>query len=201
MVRNGEQWMLVFAPRGETTGFTSWYGTLWIEEPITLRAFHPLLSIKRFFGVAATETLSALLNESAQDQQEVTNQLGDQVRDAVEVLIRAFDRLDEGSGRTLLKGVAEKRLYDAALTVMMRLVFLFSAEERGLLHLGRPIYDNNYALSTLREQLQEIADRYGEEVLERRFDAWARLLSSFRAVHGGVQHQHFLLPASGGSVF
>jgi hypothetical protein len=201
LVTNGEQWMLVFAPRGETTGFTSWYGTLWIEEPITLRAFHSLLSISRFFGVAAPETLSALLNESVQDQQEVTNQLGDQVRDAVEVLIRAFDRLDEGSGRTLVKGVEEKSLYDAALTVMMRLVFLFSAEERGLLHLGKPIYDNNYAVSTLREQLQEVADRHGEELLERRFDAWARLLSTFRAVHGGVQHQDLLLPAYGGSLF
>jgi hypothetical protein len=201
LVTNGEQWMLVFAPRGETTGFTSWYATLWIEEPLTLRAFHSLLSINRFFGVTASETLSALLKESAQDQQEVTNQLGDQVRDAVEVLIQAFDRLDHESGRTLLKGVEEKTLYDAALTIMMRLVFLFSAEERGLLHLGRPIYDNNYAVSTLREQLQEVADRGGEEVLERRFDAWARLLSSFRAVHGGVQHQDLLLPAYGGSLF
>src|SRR5260370_2688713 len=114
MVRNGEQWMLVFAPRGETTGFTSWYGTLWIEEPITLRAFHSLLSIKRFFGGAATETLSALLNESAQDQQEVTNQLGDQVRDAVEVLIRPFDRLAEGGVRTFLKGAPHERLYNAS---------------------------------------------------------------------------------------
>jgi hypothetical protein len=201
LVTNGEQWMLVFAPRGETTGFTSWYANLWIDESVTLRAFHSLLSINRFFGVAATDTLSALLMDSSQDQQEVTNQLGDQVRDAVEVLIQAFDRLDHESGRILLKGVEEKTLYDAALTVMMRLVFLFSAEERGLLHLGRPIYDNNYAVSTLREQLQEVADRYGEEVLERRFDAWARLLSSFRAVHGGVQHQDLLLPSYGGSLF
>jgi len=96
------------------------------------------------------------MKESAQDQQEVTNQLGDQVRDAVEVLIRAFDRLDEGSGRTLLKGVEEKSLYDAALTVMMRLVFLFSAEERGLLHLGRPIYDNNYAVSTCESSCRKL---------------------------------------------
>jgi hypothetical protein len=201
LVTNGEQWMLVFAPRGETTGFSSWYATLWIEEQVTLRAFHSLLSVNRFFGVAASDTLSALLTESAKDQQEVTNQLGDQVRDAVEVLIQAFDLLDHESGRALLKGVEEKTLYDAALTVMMRLVFLFSAEERDLLHLGRPIYDNNYAVSTLREQLQEVADRYGEEVLERRFDAWARLLSSFRAVHGGVQHQDLLMPAYGGSLF
>jgi hypothetical protein len=171
LVTNGEEWMLVFAPRGDTTGFTSWYASLWIDEPITLRAFHSLLSTRRFFGVAPSDTLLALLKESAQDQQEVTNQLGDQVRDAVEVLIQAFDRLDQDSGRTLLKGLDEKSLYDAALTVMMRLVFLFSAEERGLLHLGEPLYDENYAVSTLREQLQEVADRYGEEVLERRMTA------------------------------
>jgi hypothetical protein len=201
LVTNGEEWMLVFAPRGDTTGFTSWYASLWIDEPITLRAFHSLLSTRRFFGVAPSDTLLALLKESAQDQQEVTNQLGDQVRDAVEVLIQAFDRLDQDSGRTLLKGLDEKSLYDAALTVMMRLVFLFSAEERGLLHLGEPLYDDNYAVSTLREHLQEVADHYGEEVLERRHDGWARLLASFRAVHGGVNHQDLMLPAYGGSLF
>jgi hypothetical protein len=201
LVTNGEEWTLVFAPRGDTTGFTSWYASLWIDEPITLRAFHSLLSTRRFFGVAPSDTLLALLKESAQDQQEVTNQLGDQVRDAVEVLIQAFDRLDQDSGRALLKGLDEKSLYDAALTVMMRLVFLFSAEERGLLHLGEPLYDDNYAVSTLREQLQEVADHYGEEVLERRHDGWARLLASFRAVHGGVNHQDLMLPAYGGSLF
>jgi hypothetical protein len=201
MVTNGEEWNLVFALRGETTGFTSWYASLWIDEPITLRAFHSFLSTRRFFGVAPSDALLALLKESAEDQQEVTNQLGDQVRDAVEVLIQAFDRLDQDSGRTLLKGLDEKSLYDAALTVMMRLVFLFSAEERGLLHLGEPLYDDNYAVSTLREQLQEVADHYGEEVLERRHDGWARLLATFRAVHGGVNHQDLMLPAYGGSLF
>jgi hypothetical protein len=140
LVTNGEQWMLVFAPRGETTGYASWYSALWLDEPITLRAFHSLLGARRFFGVAADSTLLGLLNESAQDQQEVTDQLGYQVRQAVEVLVQAFDTLDQDSNRTLLKGVSESVLYEAALTVMMRLVFLFSAEERGLLHLGKPLH-------------------------------------------------------------
>ena len=69
---------------------------------------------------------------------------------------------------------------------MMRLVFLFSAEERGLLLLGDPLYDEHYAVSTLVARLQEAADQHGEEVLERRHDAWVRLLSTFRAVYGGV---------------
>jgi hypothetical protein len=201
LITNGEHWMLVFAPRGETTGYASWYSTLWLDEPITLRAFHSLLGVQRFFGVASDSTLLGLLKESAQDQQEVTDQLGYQVRGAVEVLVQAFDTLDQDANRILLKGVAETVLYEAALTIMMRLVFLFSAEERGLLHLGKPLYDDNYAVSTLMEQLQEVADLHGPQVLERRYDAWARLLATFRAVHGGVQHQDLLMPAYGGSLF
>lgn len=201
LVTNGEHWMIVYAPRGETCGFASWYADLWMQEPITLRAFHSLLHLRRFFGVAAGETLAALYAESAKDQQEVTDQLGRQVRRAVEMLVAAFDQIDDDSGRTLLTGVPEKEVYDAALTVMMRLVFLFCAEERGLLLLGDALYDQHYAVSTLRELLRERADQHGEEVLERRHDAWSRLLATFRVVHGGVQHESMRLPAYGGSLF
>ena len=76
LVTNGERWMLVQAPRGETTGFASWYASLWAEEPLTLRAFRSLLSARRFFGVPDGETIEALLIESARDQHEVTEQLG-----------------------------------------------------------------------------------------------------------------------------
>lgn len=201
LATNGEQWMLVYAPRGETTGYASWYGTLWLDEPITLRAFQALLGVRRFFGVAADSTLLALLQESANDQQEVTDQLGHQVREAVEVLVQSFDAIHQDSHGAALQGIGPATVYDAALTTMMRLVFMFSAEERGLLHLGKPLYDDNYAVSTLQEQLQEVADRHGEEVLERRYDAWARLLATFRAVHGGIEHQDLLMQAYGGSLF
>src|SRR5206468_2374515 len=99
LVTNGEQWLLVSAPRGGTTGFASWYADLWMQEPITLRAFHSLLHLRRFLGVAGPETLSALYAESSKDQQEVTDQLGYQVRRAVEMLVQAFDRIDAESGR------------------------------------------------------------------------------------------------------
>lgn len=201
LVTNGEHWMVVYAPRGETSGFASWYADLWMQEPTTLRAFHSLLCLRRFFGVAAGETLQALYAESAKDQQEVTDQLGRQVRRAVEMLVQAFDQIDAESNRALLAAVPEKEVYDAALTVMMRLVFLFSAEERSLLLLGDPLFDQHYAVSTLRELLRERADQHGEEVLERRHDAWSRLLATFRAVHGGVQHEAMRLPAYGGSLF
>lgn len=201
LLTNGEQWMIVYAPRGETTGFASWYADLWMQEPITLRAFQSLLHLRRFLGVAAAETLPALFASSSKDQQEVTDQLGYQVRRAVEMLVQAFDRIDAESGRQLLAGMPEKELYNSALTVMMRLVFLFSAEERKLLLLGDPLYDQHYAVSTLSELLRERADQHGEEVLERRHDAWCRLLATFRAVFAGVQHEGMRLPAYGGTLF
>src|SRR5436190_8631393 len=117
------------------------------------------------------------------------------------MLVQAFDRIDAESGRMLLAGVSEQALYDSALTVMMRLVFLFSAEERGLLLLGDPLYDQHYAVSTLSELLRERADQHGEEVLERRHDAWSRLLATFRAVHAGVAHEAMRLPPYGGTLF
>ena len=201
LVTNGEHWMLVDAPRGDTTGFASWYAPLWQEEPLTLRAFRSLLGVRQFFGVADNDTLEAMLAQSATDQQEVTDQLGLQVRRAVEVLIQSLDRADQDHNRELLGDVPETVLYEAALTVMMRLVFLFCAEERELLLLGDPLFDQHYAVSTLVALLQEAADQHGEEVLERRLDAWVRLLATFRAIYGGVQHERMKLPAYSGNLF
>jgi hypothetical protein len=201
LVTNGHRWMLVNVLPKETAGFASWYANLWLEEPITLRAFRSLLSMERFFGVAEKDTLEAMLAESALNQQEVTDQLGYQVRQAVEVLIQSLDQADQEYGRELLGDVQETELYEASLTVMMRLVILFCAEERGLLLLGDPLFDQHYAVSTLRAQLREAADLHGEEVLERSNDGWCRLLSTFRAVYGGVEHERMTLPAYGGNLF
>jgi hypothetical protein len=196
LVTNGEQWMLVDAPAGAVTSLASWYAGLWGQEPITLQAFVNLLGIRRFF-VDSSEQLPALLDNSLKFQDEVTDALGEQVRRAVEVLIQALDRADVDRNRDLLDGVEPAELYEAGLTVMMRIVFLLSAEERGLLLLGDERYEANYAVSTLRMQLRSES----EEILERRWDAWSRLLSIFRAVYGGVDHEAMRLPALGGSLF
>jgi hypothetical protein len=196
LVTNGERWMLVDAPVGAVTSFASWYARIWSQEPITLQAFVHLLGIRRFF-VDEAEQLPALIDRSLKYQDEVTDALGEQVRRAVEVLIQALDKADQDRDRELLRDVKAPMLYEAALTVMMRLVFLLSAEERGLLLLGDERYEASYALSTLRMQLRAESD----EILERRWDAWSRLLAVFRAVYGGMEHENLRLPALGGSLF
>ncbi len=201
LVTNGEHWMLVDAPKGETTGYASWYAGLWLEEPVTLKAFRSLLGADRFFG-EPDKTLEAMLAESASNQQEVTERLGYQVLKAVEVLIQSLDRADQDYGRSLLSGVSEATLYESALTIMMRLVFLFCAEERELIPSKPfPVYEQNYSVSAISRQLRELADQHGEELLERRHDAWPRLLSAFRAVYGGLHHDDVHIPAYGGNLF
>jgi hypothetical protein len=196
LVTNGERWMLVHAPTGQVATFASWYARIWGQEPQTLRAFTSLIGVRRFFA-PEQDRLAALFERSLKHQDEVTDALGDQVRRAIEVLVQALDRADQDRNRELLRDVRPQDLYEAGLTVMMRLVFLLAAEERGLLLLGEPRYDSFYAVSTLRMQLR--AD--GDEILERRRAAWSRLLAVFRAVFGGIDHPTLRLPAMGGSLF
>ncbi|PZS07776.1 MAG: restriction endonuclease [Solirubrobacterales bacterium] len=201
LVTDGGRWTLVWAREGESTGTCTWRSELWLEEPITLRAFVTLLGAKRFFNLSEAEGLGALLRESAGRQQEVADQLGAQVRRAVELLIATLDREDRDRHGELLQHLESAEVYRGAVTVMMRLVFLFVAEERRLLPIDVPRYAETLAASTLRAQLQERADRDGEDPLERSTAAWHRILALFRAVHSGIEHDALRLPAYGGGLF
>jgi len=200
LVTDGEQWTLVSVPAEGGSSLGTWYARIWQQETVTLQAFVSLLEVRRCFGPAESN-LDSLFLRSLEHQNEVTDTLGEQVRRAVEVLVQALDRADLDRDRQLLKDVTPAQLYEAGLTVMMRLVVLLCAEERKLLLLGEPIYDQHYAVSTLRAKLREDKERLGDEVLERRHDAWSRLLAVFRAVYGGIEHETLRLPPLGGSLF
>lgn len=200
LLTDGERWTLVSATTDSSTTHVSWYSRLWFQEAETLKAFVTLLGIRRFYG-PEEERLESMLDASMEYNSSVTDTLGEQVRRAVEVLVQSLDRADRDRNRELLRGVEPSELYEAGLSVMMRLVFVLSAEERGLLLLGTPAYDQFYAVSKLRTDLQHESDRHGAEVLERRHDAWSRLLAVFRAVYAGIEHEELRLPALGGSLF
>lgn len=200
LLTNGVEWMLVHAPAERTATFVTWYSNLLAEEQITLRAFRSLLGAHRLFGVDDAETLDGMFERSRDDEREVTDQLGIQARRAVELLVAAYDRADRDVGGALLAHVPEYRLYEASLAVVMRTIFLLAAEARGLFPDDGP-WVESYAVTPLRAQLQADSDRYGIEVLERRFDAWPRLLATFRAVHDGVAHSRVRMPGYGGGLF
>lgn len=200
LLTNGEEWAIIYAPKHGPSSYGNWHARLWHQEKITFRAFVSLLSVRRWFG-PANESLATTFQKSLEHNEELTNTLGEQVRQAVEVLIQSLDKADLDRNRNLLKDVSPQELYEAGLTVMMRLVFVLSAEERGLLLLGEATYDQFYAVSTLRNQLADESEKHGAEVLENRHDAWSRLLATFRAIYGGIDHATLRMPALGGSLF
>ena len=201
IVTNGEQWTLVHIQPGEASTFATWRAELFSPEPLTLQAFVALLGVERTIGSSDDNRLEALFQRSASASHELTDQLGLQVRQAVERLVKGVDDIDRARNRQLLRGLPEKDLYEAAVTVMMRLVFVFYAEENRLLPLDDAFYQQHYALSPLRDQLEADREKLTDDVLLRRHAAWCRLLATFRAVHGGVEHEAMRLPAYGGNLF
>ena len=114
--------------------------------------------------------------------------------------MNAISRANQDRGGALLAGVEPHEVYEAAVTVMMRTVFLLVAEENDLLPTANPHYQALYAVRSLRESLQQESFE-NPEVLENRTAAWHRLLATSRAVHSGVHHDEISIPAYGGNLF
>ena len=201
LVTDGRWWAIVWARRGEAMGAAVWDASLFSEEPESLAGLVALLGRARFLGVADADRLPELLVESSERQEDITDQLGFQVRDAVELLIGTLDRLDAESGGAVLAGVNDDELYSGAVTMMMRIIFILFAEERRLLPVDHAIYDEGYSVGSLEAELSEQAALYGEQTLEHRTGAWHRLLATSRAIHSGVAHEDLRLPAYGGTLF
>jgi hypothetical protein len=200
LVTDGDHLTLVHAPLGGATGWGTWRASEFATEPVLLDSFRSLLHARRFQTVAASDTPEALLTASAGTQAEVTDQLGTQVRRATELLVNAISRANLDRGGTLLKGVGPHQVYEAGVTVMMRLVFLLVAEENDLLPVDNPHYQQLYAIRTLRQSLDD--ERHANpEQLETRSTAFHRILATTRAVHAGVRHDALAVPAYGGDLF
>jgi hypothetical protein len=202
---NGDAVRLTYAPHGESSGAI----TFRLDDmasvggrPI-LDAFVMLLSANRFFGVSAERSLPALLAESRKRQANVTNELAEQVFEALQILLRGFEAAAERDGRDLLDDALAREhdhLYKGLLTVLLRLVFLLYAEDRGLLPVEQPVYAAHLSVLALFEQLQADRGAYPDS-MSRRFGAWGRLVAVFRAIFLGVDHGALKMPARRGSLF
>lgn len=205
LLSNGEVVRLIYAPHGESSGAI----TFRIEDMISvggrpiLDAFVMLLAANRFFGVTEERTLPAILAESRKRQANVTNDLADQVFEALQILLRGFEAAAERDGRDLLDDALARggdHLYKGLLTVLLRLVFVLYAEDRGLLPVEHPFYAKHLSLLALFEQLQTDHGAYPDS-MARRFGAWGRLVSVFRAIFLGVEHGDLHMPPRRGSLF
>lgn len=206
LVTDGRWWTLVWAPRGGVTTSALFDTVAWTEpvERVVVRAFLSLLSRRRFFAVEDTETLLPLLKESLDSQEDVTDALGVQVRQAVELLVEAIGRADvteRARGGNGLADVPAQDVYRGAVAVMMRVVFLLFAEERGLLPSDNELYVQAYSAGRLCQELEDRARETTEDDLEQTGVGWHRLIALFNAVYGGVDHPALRMHAYDGSIF
>jgi hypothetical protein len=199
LLTNGADLRLVHVPPGMPAAWIQFDAPLFGDEKSLLDGLLTLAGPERFVR-PHPRRLAALVADSARRQTELTDALGEQVRDAVELAILALDAADRDAGRQLLAGVTPDELYRAAVYAVMRVVFLLFAEERRLLPHGNVLYDDAYGLGRLQHRL-ETERRRQPDTFAREADAWPQLLALFRLVFSGCPHPDLTLPAYGGDLF
>lgn len=203
IVTDGRWWALVSAAKDVTTASGVWDALLWREERASRDAFLALGSFTSIASGAPEKRLPLVFAKSVASAEEITEALGDQVRRAVELVLQS---MSDTHLRALAKGEPSplpedpKAVYEGAVTVLMRIVFLLFAEERGLLP-EHDLYRSSYAIARIREQLQRDATATSIEALDHSWETWHRLLAASNAVFGGASFQDMRMPAYGGSLF
>ncbi len=205
ILSNGRELRLVYAPHGESSGWLSFRITDMATvggRPI-LDACVMLLGRERWFGVSAEQQLPALLEQSRRQQANVTTALSGQVFEALEHLLAGFSAASERDTQGLLREALELgdgHVYSGLLTLLLRLVFTLYCEDRGLLPVESALYAEHYSVLGLFDQLEKDHARFPDS-MDRRYGAYARLVSLFRAIYLGVQHGDLQLPARQGGLF
>ena len=204
---NGSQLRLVVAPKGESSGYLTFplADLAEVSGRLMFSGLDLLLGQSHVFLDPDGYRLSDVLKKSRSFQAVVSNALADQVLAALWDLLRGFQQADELSQRQdieLLGDLPERdaqQLYGGLITMLMRLVFLLYAEDEALMP-SDAVYEQNYKLSGIYEQLQQDESEY-PDTMEQRFGAWAGLMSLCRLVFDGGGPTADYLPARHGQLF
>ena len=194
---------LVVAPRGEAAGWMSWPlpALARVSGRGMLAGLKLLLDAHALFTGAPSHRLPTLLAESRAAQAEVSARLAGQVLASLHELLRGLN----AAAPALIRDLAEHRpqhLYEGLLTVLLRLIFVAYAEDRGLMPSGsgggaKALYEQGYSLGGLHVRLLDDRALHPDTIDERR-GAWGRLLALFRLVERGSGD---FMQARGGKLF
>ena len=228
LVTNGRQWRLLFAGL-DYDAWCEWDIDLWFEEGELSPQVTALRTLLRGeLWTPETEDAEPPLLQAVRDtrkgQAELSEVLGERVREAVEILIRAHgdalsslgetddireyvEYLAEDAGAPApdadevreMFGASPAEIYRAACRVAMRLVVILFAESRDLLPRDNPLYHQSYGLHGLLERLERAAARGSS--LAGSFGAWPRILALFALVREGSHHPDLPVTAYGGALF
>ena len=229
LLTNGRQWRLLFAGL-DYDAWCEWDLELWFDEgelAPQVAALRTLLNPELWTpeSKGAPSRLLQAIRDTRRGQAELSEVLGERVREAVEVLIQAHgealhalthqsDVDSAGYGEFLADyagvsqdevssdlqdvsvGATSEEIYRAACRVAMRLVVILFAESRELLPRDNPLYDGSYGLNGLFDQLERDGGTLSDS-----FAAWPRILALFRLVRDGSHHPALPVHAYGGELF
>jgi hypothetical protein len=199
---NGRQWRLVYAG----SDWDAWCESdvdLWFEAGRPgpqVDAMRLLLSPHALLPRPDKPArLIEAIDATRKGEAEITADLGERVREAVEqVLYASAPVIDELRAELRLEN---RDIYNAAVRLVLRCVVILYAEARNLLPREHPLYYRSYGLEGLRDQLERIAGGRAKERLRQSDSAWPRLLSLFRLVYHGCPHEALVIPRYGGELF
>lgn len=217
LLTNGRQFRLCYAGQ-DYDSWVEWDADAWFSERELRERLYGFYTLLGPAGMGETGTrgsfpLLEAVEASRTRQGELSIVLGEQVREAVEMLLHELNlatqrsphlldvvkRIPQGGGldqRQLLEA-----LYQAAVRMIMRLVLVFFAEARDMLPRSMPFYQNNYSLEGLYEQLSRAERNEGRKTLEEREDAWSRILSLFILIYNGSYAHTLPVREYGGLLF
>lgn len=203
IVTDGRWWALVCARPDAMVASGVVDALTWVEEPLARDALLTVIGRQYIVGGDPDERLPKLFEKSVAEAEEITEALGVQVRHAVEGLVQAFA---ETAAEARRRGQPDPLpanphdAYSAAVTVLMRVVFLLFAEERALLPQGQ-LFQEGYGISGELDALERRRLAEGEESLDSTFLGWHRLLATSQALYHGASFENMRMPAYGGSLF
>lgn len=195
---------LVYAPVGENTGSLSFPLDCILSNAgrPAAEALRTVLGRHRLEIAPREQRLLPVLQRSRAYQNSVSTQLAQQVLSALYELVRGFQAADEAAHGAVLREVRERdpdEVYHGLLTLLLRLIVLLFAEDRGLMP-SSPLYQRHYGAHGLFEQLRADHERHSA-TMDRRYGAYARLIALFRLLYDGCGHPQLRVPARRGHLF
>jgi type I restriction-modification system DNA methylase subunit len=203
-----EKLRLIFAPRGESSGYIDFPFKILYQPSgrLVFAAFRELLSDAKVFNSPKGQSLIEILELSRKYQAQVSIELSGQVLAALYELLRGFQTAnDDESGKLLEKTLKEnpQLIYEGLLTTLLRMVFIMYAEDRNLLATDE-VYQSSYSLAGLYERLRQ-DEAQNPDTMDSRYGAWAHLISLFRLIYDGAEYDSekgkVALPARHGHLF
>jgi hypothetical protein len=186
---NGQQLRFIYAGEGLTTAWLEWDVDDLEQMEDQLNLVVELFQDKRL--TAKKDDLFSLIQQSQDEAGELTDKLSAQVLQALRLMVGTV----QPEQATDLK-----KTYQTLVRAIMRMIFLLYAEETGIFPHGDPVYDENYGIIYLANELMD-AKRRGNEQRLTGYDSWYRLLALFNLVYYGSTHPQLTVVAHGGVLF